>query len=445
MTAFLQFIDFVKQKKAGLYQSFIASFLKVEVDVEVVLRHLKKNKRKATKENAGKFLRELNDVYQHYIAFIYLKTNDIRLLEVNYHFNKQNNHLFEVESNVLRSSLSHLPQGDDKLKHEVELLELNNHYYGSADRTNEEHIFKLHEGLDSYYWYKKLKYTCELLNRQSIFKKEYDVGSFETVLTTLPKEYLTSNVLTQTYYEVYLFLKDQSNNRFEDLKGKLVLLKDKVEHQELRDLYIFLQNYCIKMVNQGSELHRKELFEIYQVQLENKLLLKDGQLYLFDYKNIATLGITLGELEWTSHFTKVYTPYLSKKYQKMAESYNMARIYFERKEYREAQKLLHQNIYTDVYYALGARSVLLKTYFEQEEFYFLESAVQSFKIFLRRSKIITETQRVAYLNFANVIYQLARDMDDLGKVKKHYDAYMEQLKVAETNWVKSKFVQVLHD
>ena len=66
----------------------------------------------------------------------------------------------------------------------------------------------------------------------------------------------------------------------------------------------------------------------------------------------------------------------------------MARVYFFKKEYDKVLELLQQVEYDDVFYLLDAKVALIKTFYELEEIDSLVALLDSFKMLLRRKKIL---------------------------------------------------------
>ncbi|MBK6994886.1 MAG: hypothetical protein IPH31_08140 [Lewinellaceae bacterium] len=62
--------------------------------------------------------------------------------------------------------------------------------------------------------------------------------------------------------------------------------------------------------------------------------------------------------------------------------------------------------YSDVVYTLSAKQLLVRTYFELGEILALDSLIDSFKIFLRRNKLISKSHKREYLNFLNFVKNL---------------------------------------
>ena len=122
----------------------------------------------------------------------------------------------------------------------------------------------------------------------------------------------------------------------------------------------------------------------------------------------------------------------------------MAWYHFFRKEYDKTLKTLLKVEFTDVYYHLDAKSLLLKTYYELGEEDALYSLFDAFKIYLRRNKLISEYQSEVYQNLIGYARRLVTarngsnrvNLDDLRK------EVLESKRVADLNWLLSKIDEV---
>ena len=63
-------------------------------------------------------------------------------------------------------------------------------------------------------------------------------------------------------------------------------------------------------------------------------------------------------------FIELHLHHLPPNERDNAHTYNSAMLCYYRKQYRQAVKLLQTVEFTDLYYQLDARSILLKVYFE---------------------------------------------------------------------------------
>lgn len=68
------------------------------------------------------------------------------------------------------------------------------------------------------------------------------------------------------------------------------------------------------------------------------------------------------------------------------------------RDYKGAIRLLQNVVFTDVFYHLGAKLMLLKMYYETEQTEPFYSLIDAFNIYLYRNKGISIYQRKSYLN-----------------------------------------------
>ena len=286
------------------------------------------------------------------------------------------------------------------------------HSFTRSDvRQNDENLQVLGNSLDVYYIAEKLRITCEMLNRKNIVNTPYDIAFVESVIHEIDKNrerYLDFPVIN-IYYLIYKTFMDESNeSHYTDLKVALQKHYHQFNKDEAREMYVFAQNYCIKKINQGSKNYYDEIFQLYKQLLENGVILVDDELSEWDYKNIVTTGTRLRQYKWVLQFIEDYRLKLNKSIRKNAHQYNLANFYYSVKDYDKAISLLSMTDFTDVYYALGARSILLKSYYEQNELEAFQSLVQSFKIYLRRNKTISKYQYQTHLNLVKLLDKLFR-------------------------------------
>jgi hypothetical protein len=117
----------------------------------------------------------------------------------------------------------------------------------------------------------------------------------------------------------------------------------------------------------------------------------------------------------------------------------MAWVHFTRKEFDKALKMLLRVEFNDVYYHLDSKSLLMKVYYEMEEYDGFFSLVDAFKIYLRRNKYISEIQRETYHNFILLVNKLMKIR--LGKNDMNwalYDEIYNTRPAADLAWLKLK-------
>lgn len=344
---------------------------------------------------------------------------------------------YEIQNNTGQYDLKHYKRqlGYDELSYEFTITKSN--------RAIDTSLQSLSDNLDAYYLSSKLKYCCEILNRQNIVQVQYQVPFLEHIISYLNKNNFSAVPLIQVYFLVLKTLREPEDEKhFSALKKYLQNNHNLFSAKELADIYAFNLNYCIRKVNTGKINYLKELFEIYKFMLEQKLLFENKKISHSNFKNIVAIALRLSEFIWTEKFISRYALFLEKDLQKNSINYNLARLHFAKQQYKAALKLLTSVEFTDVYYHLDAKSLLLKTYYETDELDSFFSLVSTFKTYLRRSKLISGYQRMIYSNFVKHTHKLYKlktgSKISLAKIKSEIKARPQ---IADVGWLREKLLE----
>ncbi len=272
----------------------------------------------------------------------------------------------------------------------------------SEAREQNNEIQLKNEGLDVWFVYQKLKIWCEMQNRQNIVSVQYEYTFKDELIAFLEsrKQILEKYPAIQIYHIIYLSLTEPSEeSHYKLLIDVLKVHEPELSRAELRSMYDFAQNYCIKKLNSGGTNYAQLLFELYQHLIETKILFSDaGKLSPWDFKNIVTLSLRLKQDKWCYNFIEVYKAYLPKEESENAYRYNLAYYYASTNEYKDAKRLLQRVDFSDLFYQLGSKSILLRSYYElnDEESFFAHC--ESFAKLLIRHKTVSDYQRKVHLN-----------------------------------------------
>ncbi len=277
-------------------------------------------------------------------------------------------------------------------------------------RTADPNLQVLSNHLDAFYLINKLKACCYILNYQTLNLVEYDLPLLEEILLHLQKKTYHHIPIIDFYYCVLQSLLEKENTSyFQRLKNILVENLQLFTKEEINEMFTFARNYCIKRANQGDTAYLTELLELYQLEIENGLLLNaEGKLSPFTYKNIVTLGIRSKRYEWTQTFIEQNKAVLAKEFQDSSYAFNLARLYFQQSEFEKIIPLLNEMEYREIFIELSAKNLLMKTYYELEEFEVLHSFLDSFQMFIRRKKKTLGYHCTSYLNLIKATRQLMR-------------------------------------
>lgn len=316
--------------------------------------------------------------------------------------------LFETTAEKTASSLQKTTIRDIEYHYRNYQLEQERYYAiikkGRANATNLQEVT---QSLDVSYFANRLRQCCTMLAHQNVYNTTYDFGMINEIIKEVERQELLHIPAINVYYYCYLAQTDPDNvEYFNALQHSLIVNADLFNVAEMKDLYLLAMNIAIKKLNQGAVELIPGMLELYKAGIEKKILLIDGLLSRFTYKNVIALALRLGLYDWVAEFIEEYTPLLEPDFSKETYRYNLAKLHYSKKEYEDALQLLFLNASSDdVYTNMDTKMLLSRIYYEQKDQDTLEALVKSYKAFIRRKKIISY-HRLTYQNFINCIAKL---------------------------------------
>ncbi|MBK7223450.1 MAG: hypothetical protein IPH94_19750 [Saprospiraceae bacterium] len=284
-------------------------------------------------------------------------------------------------------------------------------YNHQIERHDDELLYQAkQENLDRFYILEKLMDACEISVRQKILRTGVQLRLLDAVLQAIEtdKEGFEQVPAIATYYRIYLMLTQESPAFYQEALQSFRQNSRFFSRDELIGMYNHFMNYCIARINRGESVFLEEIFTLYGFQLEQGLLLEEDILSEWDYKNIVTTGIRLGKLEWVLHFIETYKSKLNPEVVENAYRFNLASCCYAMGQYDRVLDLLIQVEYSDLRYSLGAKALLLRTYYDLEEFEPLFSLAESFRQYLQRNKLLADVRRVGYYNMFKIARKAAQ-------------------------------------
>ncbi len=314
------------------------------------------------------------------------------------------------------------------------------------DRTTKKNVEAILNNLDRFYLAEKLRYCCTVLSQQVLVSLEYKLLFIDEILEHIKKYEYDDVPPIAVYNQIYL-----TNAEYEEADHyfKLMDLLDKYgdffPKEEAEFMYGFALNYCIKKLNQGSHQFLEEYFNVFVILLEKELIINDGEISPWHFRNIVVAALRLGKYKWTEEFINYYQRYLPVSMRDNAVSFNLAQLYFYQKKYDKVIELLQTVEYEDLSYNLNSKTFLLMTYYETDDIEPLYSLMDSFRTYLNRHKDFAPSRRVPYTNLIKFTKQLTKimpgDKKALEKLKLEV-AKAEEKGLSSINWLKEKIAEL---
>ena len=312
------------------------------------------------------------------------------------------------------------------------------------ERSTNKNLLETLAALDTYYLITKLRYCAAMLHYQAFLSLRGDIALINEILVLCAdSKYDKIPLLKGYYYIVMSLIEPEDESYFEALKKVIYTHTDIFPVNTLKDLFAFAINYCINRINYGNTNYQQQIFELYRQALDKKVLYTNGELSPWDYKNIVTIGLRTKEHEWTHAFIETYKSKLSKVERDNAYTFNRARYFFATQNYDKVLQLLQSVEYSDIFYLLDSKTTLMKTYYELGEYQPLQSLKESFRILLRRKKLISEQNQTNYGNFARYAMKLYRvDVKNKSQIASLKKEILSTPNIADKSWILEKLHQL---
>lgn len=398
-----------------------------------------------------KYARLLSDAVKKVESFLVIErvkasqsTGNHYLLDI---FNERNlnKHFPELYFTTIKKLEQQTFRDSDFFFHRFQLDAQQNIYLENKKlRTTEKNLLQTVASLDAFYLIHKLRYCAAILHYKKFLTLEGEVILLREILEHLRITNYQHQPAVQLYHTILLTLiEPEQEQHFVGLRKLMQKYRTLFPSNTNKEFFAFALNYCIRKINLGHAEYQSEILLLYKEALKLELLLNNGNITPWDFKNIVTISLRNKEFKWTVQFIDDYKNKIPKPDRGNAYTFNMARYYFATKKYDKVLSLLQDVKYDDVFYLLDSKTTLMKTYFELGEYQPLMSLKESFRILLRRKKTISDQNRVNYMNFLRFTLKLYRiDVKQKQKLEELKKQIITTGNIADKSWIIEKLSEI---
>jgi hypothetical protein len=387
---------------------------------------------------------DLSKVIEEFIIHKELEkdTQQKRLLLLNFYMNKDLEKYFQQTFEEADKFHQKQHIKDEDYYFYKYLLEEKSYIYSQKQKSRsiDANLQIMVDNLDLFYLSAKLKHIGEMLTREMLLKVTYEKNLISEITQHIENKDYSANSAVNIYYQVVMMhLQPDNEAYYRHLIHLLDIHKNDFNQNELVDMYVFAQNYCTNKINSGHSQYLSEIFLLYKKMIDLNAIYENGYVRPNVFKNIITVGLRLEEYEWTEKFINEYKDKLEPSHIESATNYNLAWLYFAKKDYKKALKQLNSVEFIDIFYILGAKCLLLKIFYELNDYDAFYSLTESFYVYLKRNMLISEYQKSTHINFIKHIKQLMKVRIDREKssIEKCREQILES-KVLDMNWFLKK-------
>lgn len=278
-------------------------------------------------------------------------------------------------------------------------------------RTAGEHLRRQAEALHHAHVLEKLRLSIAMMSRNTLAViGPDDAPQWQNDLTELPGDRRLSEELpvAEVYFAARDLLRSPSPETFRALTSGLDAHHALFQKEELNELYQCALNYCIRRINNGQPEAYADALALYRTLLDRGLLLQNGRLSQWTYKNIATTGLRSGAFDWTENFLTEYRDMLLPSERDNAFAFNLATLYFEKQDFTKALRTLQNVEFTDITYHVGAKILQLKSFYLLGEPEALHSLLEATGQLLRRNRSLSAFGKTTNLHFIGILRQISQ-------------------------------------
>ncbi|MBK9719895.1 MAG: hypothetical protein IPO85_20730 [Saprospiraceae bacterium] len=222
-------------------------------------------------------------------------------------------YLYEIEKNLYK----------------LENVELNRASKKNIEKINLE---KIVSNLDYFYISEKLKYYCSLLSWNKIIALDKNLLFIQEIIQIARSAEFIDIPPIAIYLKIQDTLIDSENeNHYFELKRLIEKYIDLFPLDEAKDIMDNAINYSIQRINKKDTSYLKELFELYQKSISSEIIIVNGEITPWTFKNIITTSLRLNEYNWTENFINQYGDKINLYTRQNAINYNWLIYFFLRK------------------------------------------------------------------------------------------------------------------
>jgi len=361
---------------------------------------------------------------EEYLFYQEENTNEIKkklsLLKI-YRERKLDKSFLKIQKDIESYFLKAKNPNEDDFFNEYLLRKEGVKFNSKISRSQELNLQNFSDSYDKAFIAEKLKHACLIISHQRVFNIQYEIGLLDEVLNFIEKNNLLDSLRIGIQYYSYKILRENNVDDFYKLKSYLEKVEN-VPDIEVREAYIYSINFCISQMNTGNEVFVQEAFNLYKNGIEKKILIENNILSRWTFNNIVGIALRLKEYEWVKSFIENYNQYLEEKYRESFFHFNYAKLYYTKGDYNKTLDVIQKYEFKDVLINISAKTMLLKIYYELNEFLVLESLLESMRAYIQRKKEVGNKRKS---NYKNII----RYTKKLLKVNPYSKAQKEKLKV----------------
>lgn len=323
----------------------------------------------------------------------------------------------------------------------------------SNDRKKDINATSTIKNLDIFYIITKMVHCSYLLiqgnHKQQDNSRNHAFALIDKVLETAKDNYLDIPVVAAYYYSYALLLHrwEENEDNYYQLKAVLQNYGEEFSHSSLIVFHNCLRNYIVGRYNKGDNTVLPELLDLIKNHAAQATIYQEGgDIPASTLQSAITVALKLGDYKWAIDFlTQHRYRIVGADDPEAIYQFNLANCLFHKGDFIEAERLLANYNFREMFYKLAARRLEIKLYYEARS-PLLDARLDAFKILVHEMKSILTVDKIAPNNhFIDLLRQILapKTLRNRERIQKLLDKLENQKAVAEREWLKKKLEEMM--
>ena len=280
-------------------------------------------------------------------------------------------------------------------------------YMGKYEKyLTKDNIQLFSDNITYFYLISVLKYYAITLNTMYLYNVKVNTAVIENILKNFNIEQFSNVPLITIYYRVILlFLMPDDEENYYKLK-ELVINNEEETGHAIGDLYINLENYCVRNSRKGNHKFLNESFDIYELELKKGTYSQNGFMPSSFFSSFVVTACRIKKFERLRKFIDDYKDELHEETREAYYFYSLAFLEYEEGNFEKALEYLAKSKPEEVYLKMDLRVLQCRIYYSLNWNIPLQSLLDTFKKTLQNNKYITDLRKEQYNKFIKYANQL---------------------------------------
>lgn len=226
----------------------------------------------------------------------------------------------------------------------------------------------------------------------------------------IENKYDNSDIAELFIIHIKLLIDYKNEELFEKFRILLAKNMKKLSRWGRYNMYLFLENTCIRLQAVDEAKYRKVLFNIYREQLDLTIYnsAENGNMAADMFRNIVINALRLEQFSWAENFIVKYIDTLHPDYRENMYNFCFALLNFERSNFEQSLNDISKVKFDTFVFKFDVKILTLMIYYELGYLEAALSMIDSFKHFIIETPSISDYIREIHLNFVKYLYEIIK-------------------------------------